>query len=519
MLVLALFGPQPSAVSAHSRVWASFVKNTEMKMSSSLLALLLVNVVLAYCKGERSVKWRGNRNIRSRFVQQVNDKNSDSNFVSPSFPPTSFIAPSVAPATVANPSPFVIELLEFTVSMEDSTHSQSVAKQLDTHLTSELTKTFSSLRSVDLMQTGTVTGLAALTVLAFSGTATFSGIVSAEKVREAQTQILQDSATVKKVAPKVVSISMLNPETQFSPAGLIVVVIVSTIGFVAALFFGYRRYKSKHAEASVEEGTEGDSARKEVSPQDGLSHSGLSFCRNTEIDDYSIDDFSTTAASEAGHNFNQRDKRQEMSEDDSSFGHASTADYDADHDVVQSHQRRYMHEDEYSVDVALSTDYDTDDDHSRMPVVMPVVNPRNARTVLQEKPGLLKSGMAKHFDDSEAEFSYSNVGNKGLESDDDDVYTTDNEGTAASIHGYVNMLGGKKDEDEDEYLEDEELAPSPFSRMQLSRPFDEVSVELPPDKDGNLERARNRSSKTTESVDVGRNGPRPFRRERRNGQH
>ena len=521
------------------------MKKIVMKISTSLVALLLISMAHAYSIGEGSFELRGNRNNRSRFVQQVNDKNTDPNFESPSFAPVSITAPSVAPNMVANPSSFVIELLEFKVSMEDSTYSQSVSKQLDTHLTSELSKTFSSLRSVDLLHTGTVTGLAALTVLAFSGTATFSGLVSADKVGKEQTRILQDSATMKEIAPKIVSISMSNAEAQFSPGGLIVVVIVSTIGFVAALLFGYRRYKLKQGQSSVEKSVDGDSTRKEVSPQDGLSHSGLIFCRNTEVDDYSIDDYSTLAESEVGHNVIQRHKRQEMSADDSSINLGSTTEYDTDQEIIQSYGRRDMHEDEYSVDVALSTDYDTDDDNSRMPVVTSVVRPRNARIPLQQQSGLLKSGRAKYSNDSDAEFSFSNVANKGMESDDDDVYTTDNEGPAAkagsrtNVQGYFNMLGGKKDEDEDEFLEDEELAPTPFSPMQVKRPFDEASVELAAHKYGDLgtraqldyngdgddddaedyRMGRNRSNKGKDSVDAGRTGTGSSRQERRKDQH
>ena len=88
--------------------------------------------------------------------------------------------------------------------------------------------------------------------------------------------------------------------------------------------------------------------------------------------------------------------------------------------------------------------------------------------------------------ESVPDFSFRNVRNKGMESDDEDVYTTDNESVSAKPgsgdhasygKGFASMLGGDQGDDEDEYREDEELAPSSDPRVQKNRPFDEASVE------------------------------------------
>ena len=508
-----------------------------MMLAKLLVTLLLVDMARAYFRGEGIVESRGNRNIRHRFLQQMDTKDEGYPFTSPSLAPA---APSPASDMVSNPSSFVVELLEFAVSMENSAYSYSVTNLLDAHLTLELAKEFSSLLSVDLLQTGTVAGLASLTALAYSGSATFDGSVSADEVRKAQTLILQDSVTMKKIAPKIVSISMLNGETQFAPAGLIVVVIVSTIGLLAAMFFGYRRYKSKHGQSSAEDMNELDSARKELPQRDDMSHAALSFGRNTEIDDYSLDEFSTTAESEAGHNMIQSHQKQhELSEDDYSFDLASTLDYDTDQEIIQTYRKQDMHGDEFSIEVDLAADYDTDNDNSHMSSL----HVRNAMTSSKQHQ-LSKPKVPSNFGESCDDFSYNHVGNKGMESDDDDVYTTDNEslsakpgsgGNANYMKRFVTMLGGDQD-DEDEYLEDEELAPAPVPLGQPNRPFDEPSVERASRLNSNLGNAqndydgdgddeenfatgRNRVDNGAESVDAGQKGAKSLKRERRKDQY
>jgi hypothetical protein len=373
-----------------------------------------------------------------------------------------------AKATLQSPSPapnspamvVVVDLLGFVVVVDNSTF-QDLASTFEELLTDELKEEFYSLVSVDLqMETQIISGKTRQSQLAFSGIATFDSTVSDQLIRDAQTLVLQDSEAVRKVAPDVITVTMSAPlpETYSSTAettssapsqnnsALIAILVVGVVVVLGvAAFFGYRylcltpgpsrspprRIKGHSMRHSPMAMTTRRKEFQEPALQKEMAPPEQ-FLRSSSLninDEYSLDGISTSAAdSEAG------------------GGVDATEAYLANRLQEKERQR-----------AALSSG--------------------------QKR----ESGS---FDDTDAGFSYDNVGRKGMESedDDDDVYTAGAEPSAGVELGMERNADGTLD-----YVDESTLAYDEFS---LDRPFDESTL---PDDD---EQTRNRNENDPDNGDT-----------------
>ena len=340
-------------------------------------------------------------------------------------------APVPAPPTpVPVPIPVKMDLLDFVVSVDDST-SEDLTSTLAEHLTNELKKEFDSLLSVELSLQQKPSRRALLEDLAYSGTAIFEGVVSENDVHEAQKRALLDLETLQQAAPSVSSVSIQADEGNETPntapaaqlpadndgtsVGLIVAVtIVAGLVLAAALYMSYRYYNTppppppfeEHEVEQHRKSFQEPSLQREMSPPRPDDYSKTS-SRHIDMDDYSLQ-----------------------------------GESEAESDAGKNHTQLYLakrHKD------------------------------RQQQQQAPSEPGSLSG--------SELDFSYDMVGNKGGLESDDDVYTSDfgqsievgMDGNAASVTGYFGFLGSKGRRTP----EDDLLSPPRVKRPKKGAAFDE----------------------------------------------
>jgi hypothetical protein len=410
----------------------------------------------------------------------------------------------------------VVDLLPFVVSVNGGT-TQSLTNTLKTLLANEMQKEFVSFLSIGLrVQNGTTSG----GTLDYSGTASFNGLVGYQDVQTAQARVLQDSASIQQYAPYVTSITMSNQASHSSSAGLIVVVLVVTIGLGFAAYFGYRRHqKAKSLARPPVEGIDDPkpSARKDLpNSSDDVSQSVLSYDGpHTESDDGSLEEYSTTTDLEAGrmatapsrsssHNplYRATLGSSPATEPDGSLDGSSTTDSEAGRNSTQ----RYL------------------------------AQRRQQRMFQQQQQQVVSMASQKSvlLYESDADCSYDSVVKRGMESDDDDLYTTDNEHGEGG--GNFGLLGkGRDSDDEVDDFDDIDIPMTSNKPVQKSKhvkdlPFDEVSLasscpnddpRIPTAPDGNEDdeyrNGRKRSAGPTKSTtEVNHLGLSSFLRGRRN---
>lgn len=332
-------------------------------------------------------------------------------------------APVLSPDSA---SPVVVNLVPFVVSAESTASQGDVTASLDLFLTEELKSDFDSLISVDLvLQTRTqVSGRRALLdELTYTGTASFDSDVSDQAVRDAQTAVLQDSAAVQEAVPSVTSIQIAADDNTATSApapssgtsmGLTIgVSIVAAVAVIVAAYFAYRYYSTPppppppplaSKDASKRAPRSSSVPKSPYASDDAGSQSASGYYtgdgHSVEIDDYSLDGFSAQG-SEAG-----LDKTELY--------------------LLQ----RYKAKKERDYQQSL------------------MANPN-------QPPSDYYFNNNNHDDDgdqSDAGFSYEQVGRKGEESDDD-LYTTTSsaievslDGSATFMTGYFGALGkGNRD--------------------------------------------------------------------------
>ncbi|KAI2496126.1 hypothetical protein MHU86_18403 [Fragilaria crotonensis] len=344
---------------------------------------------------------------------------------------------SQSPAPNSTAMVVVVDLLGFVVLVDNSTF-QDLASAFEELLTDGLKKDFDSLISVDLrLETQMISGKTRQSQLVFSGTATFDSAVSDQRIRDAQTLVLQDSEAVRQVAPDVITVTMSNPvpeksststASQNNNSALIAILVVGVVvALGVATFFGYRYFcLSPGLSRSPLRRSKGHGTRhlpivtmprpkyfqepvlqQEMAPPEQVLRSN-SIITN---DEYSLDGISTTAAdSEAGGGV----------------------------DTTEAYLAKRLQEKERQL-AALSSGQKKD---------------------------------SESFDDTDAGFTYDNIGRKSIveseDDDDDDVYTAGAERSADLEAGTERNAAYAAD-----HVDQFESA---FDEFSLDRPFDESTL-------------------------------------------
>jgi hypothetical protein len=453
------------------------------RMLTWLLKLLLLgHVASASYRGAGDAQGR----TRGRLLQQMNDDTApaNKNDVVSTDSPVSPKAPTPVPSPVpmhggmslsSPPTLIVVDLLPFVVSVDGGT-TQSLTNTLKTLLANEMQKEFDSFLSVGLrVQNGTISG----GTLDYGGTASFDGLVGYQNVQNVQARVLQDSTSIHQYAPYVTSITMSNEASHSSWAGLIVVVLVLTIGMGFAAFYGYRHYKKAKSLAStpVGEGVDDQKPRKELpNPSDDFSQSVLSYDGpHTESEDGSLEDYSTTTDLEAG-----------------MMARTTASSTTSSHTPGYRATQRSTTTSTSSGRKGALDDSSMTDSEAGLNSTQLYLSQRRKERVFhhnqQQQQADLTSNKSLLLYESDADCSYDYVVKRGMESDDDDLYTTDNEAGESSTVGNFGLLGKGRDSDDEDDFDDVDnfdnidipmatpKKPVPKSAQAKDLPFDEVSM-------------------------------------------
>ena len=385
-----------------------------------LLNLLLsASLVQAYYRGQRNhVELKTNR--RGRFLMASPGIEGTS-----AAPSLVSIAPSSAPVNwhLGND----VDLLDFVVTMTNSSFAVGFTSYLNALLANKLKKEFKSFLHVvvQLNFISSKSGRALTDELYYSGQATFSVAVPVDDVQEEQSRILVDLGNFNVSSPNVLSISMVSRTTPTTgvttdtpatfPAQqqassdapslvgpIIGVVMSATVVLGLSIYLGCKYYTS-----TPTKGTSGDEATSASSPKDipasvfledrelpdGYSRSILSYGMNTENDDLSLGGVSILN-SESGLDYSHQAATRATPADDNSA--VSTNDSEAGLDPTQLYLARRLKEKERKHQLAL-------------------LAPKDPLCLYE-------------FD---GEFSYDFEWQKFMESDDEDLYLTDNEMSVA----------------------------------------------------------------------------------------
>jgi hypothetical protein len=271
---------------------------------------------------------------------------------------------SRSPTESRDESPFMeqisvinVDLLDFVVSSTNES-SDTLTRQLASLLSRAFDKEFKSFLQIKL-QLSEQQNRMLQEELKYSGTASFSDAVWNQDVQSTQQKTLEKIDEVIKVAPTIVSISILSALNTVPPAeapansaslgiiaGMIVVaVIIMVVGVMLAI--RYFRYFSYNED---EENLKGVNTQLTVSepstPRDAFRDENQSVAtkrQGIEADEYSLDGFSMT---ESEHGVNKTEqflirrmqiKKQkqgpdrEMDQSDSDNGDASDTDFSYDY--------------------------------------------------------------------------------------------------------------------------------------------------------------------------------------------
>ena len=331
---------------------------------------------------------------------------------------------------------YQVDLSDFVVSMSNSTHSHGVTNYLMALLEYEFKKDFDSLLQVvvQLNSISSNSGQDFSDELFYSGQATFAGVVSDDDVRDEQASVLLDPGNFNISSPNVVAIRMAFPtntttssgqgnaevpvpspaQQQQNPApasslsmtGLTLgAILVAAMVIGLAVFLGYNYYKSQSIQGGNSNSDEGKNVESrttdpesffpgELARPDEYSGSIVSYGMNTENDDISFSGVSILN-SDAGFD-NVHHELKPTTADESSMGESSIADSEVGLDATQLYLARRLKEKERQYQLALLA-------HKGPPCLY-------------------------EFD---AELPHDFQFQKFMESDDEDLYLTDNDKSIA----------------------------------------------------------------------------------------
>lgn len=395
-----------------------------------LLPKLLLNLLLSTCLVQAFYRGQRNHaevkgNSRGRFLMD------GPGIVETSAAPSLVtIAPSSAPVNWN--LGYDVDILDFVVTMTNSTYATGITSYLNALLANKLKKEFESLLQVvvQLNFISANTGPALTDELHYSGRATFAEVVPVADVDDEQTRVLVDLGNFNVSSPNVISITMGSRTTTTaapgaspaqpaapgaSPAqqlptsdapsllGPIIGVIVSgAVVLGLSIYLGCKYYTTQPTKGgSSDEATSANSPRDipesvfldESQLPDDYSRSVISYGMNTENDDLSLGGVSILNSESGFDNSHQAATRPTPADDNSV---ASTNDSEAGLDPTQLYLARRLKEKEKKHQLAMLAPQDP--------------------LCLYEFDG---------------EFSYDFEWQKFMESDDEDLYLTDNEMSVA----------------------------------------------------------------------------------------
>jgi hypothetical protein len=450
-----------------------------------LLMLVLAAIIESY-QAETLPTYQFKTKLKRRYLQEKDNitSESDSTLIATELTSSPVSAPVVVEIPDIRPS-YVVDLLDFSVTMDNLSHFENVANFMEKYLVYSLSNEFLELRSVGIIERKKVV-MSDKSEIFYFGKAKFYDIVSKASVHDVQRRALSDLDAVQEYVPNVVSIMVMESGAQWSPAGLIVVVIVGTLAMCFALKLCHRYYHTQYLESSP--GTQGELKERvemATSAQEENSNSTPIDDGSIGIDDNSFEGYSTMTDIESVNNKVKLITTRMNNDDDSSADIITAYASDSDNHISSNTlstklESNFFHRTSKDCDETASDSRDRKDDdledQGNTPSVAKSFDESEADFSyskvgkgMMRMPGKVlkvnnqseevKSVAPKHFFESDANTAYEFQMKGGMESDDEDLYMTDydtvtsemNQGSEAVFRKrFSNLLGGDPDSDEDD---------------------------------------------------------------------